>query len=91
VAHFGGNPESVTLLGHGQGAGLVTAMTAVEAADGLFRRVWASNGAGRYDCQPVRYLVAVNHFPHPKFGKFLVVIPPRVVEPKLGFRFGSGP
>jgi carboxylesterase type B len=49
IAHFGGNPESVTLLGHGQGAGLVTAITAVPAADGLYHRVWASNGAGRYE------------------------------------------
>jgi carboxylesterase type B len=60
IAHFGGNPESVTLLGHGQGAGLVTAITAVPAADGLYHRVWASNGAGRYTMNHTPSYLAAN-------------------------------
>ena len=47
IRHFGGDPGQVTLLGHRQGASLATAVTAVEAADGLYARVWASGGAAR--------------------------------------------
>ena len=42
VVHFGGNPGAVTLLGQGSGASLVTAVTGVQAADGLYHRIWAT-------------------------------------------------
>ena len=42
IAHFGGNPDDVTLLGHQQGASLVTALTAVRSADGLYHKVWTT-------------------------------------------------
>jgi len=48
VAHFGGDPEAVTLFGHVQGASLATALTAVAAADGLYSRVWATGGTGGF-------------------------------------------
>lgn len=46
IRHFGGNPEMVTLLGHQQGASLVTAITAVEEGRGLYKKIWATGGAG---------------------------------------------
>jgi len=46
IRHFGGNPEMVTLLGHQQGASLVTALTAVEEGHGLYKKIWATGGAG---------------------------------------------
>ena len=42
VLHFGGDPDAVTLLGHGAGASLATAVTAVNQADGLYHRLWAT-------------------------------------------------
>ena len=36
----------VTLLGRGEGATLVTTLTATAEAKGLFKQVWATNGAG---------------------------------------------
>jgi carboxylesterase type B len=46
IRHFGGNPDMVTLLGHQQGASLATVLTAVEGGHGLYKRVWATGGAG---------------------------------------------
>merc|ERR1711892_1561257 len=46
IRHFGGNPDMVTLLGHQQGASLVTALTAVDEGHGLYKRIWATGGAG---------------------------------------------
>lgn len=46
IRHFGGNPDMVTLLGHQQGASLVTVLTAVEEGHGLYQRIWATGGAG---------------------------------------------
>ena len=47
IQHFGGHPKKVTLLGRGEGATLVTTLTATPKAKGLFQRVWATNGAGK--------------------------------------------
>ena len=47
IRHFGGDPDKVTVLGHQQGASLALALTAVQSAEGLYSRVWASAGAAR--------------------------------------------
>ena len=48
IAHFGGDPDNVTVTGHSAGAYLATALVAAPAADGLYRRVAAfSGGASR--------------------------------------------
>merc|ERR1719458_2194074 len=47
IRHFGGDPDKVTVLGHQQGASLALALTAVESAEGLYSRVWATAGAAR--------------------------------------------
>ncbi len=49
IQHFGGHPSQITLLGRGSGATLVTALTAVPKAKGLFKQAWATNGAGVYE------------------------------------------
>ena len=46
IQHFGGHPAMVTLLGRGEGATLVTTLTATAKAKGLFKQAWATNGAG---------------------------------------------
>lgn len=43
IKYFGGNPESVTLLGHRAGATLVAALTTVKKAQKLYSRVWLSS------------------------------------------------
>ena len=49
IRHFGGNPDLVTLLGHQQGASLVTAVTAAEEGQGLYNRIWATGGAANIE------------------------------------------
>ena len=46
IAHFGGHPSQVTMLGRGSGATMVTALTASPKAKGLFKQAWVTNGAG---------------------------------------------
>jgi len=48
IEHFGGDNSRVTVLGHKQGASLVTALTAAEEGRGLYNRLWISGGAGRF-------------------------------------------
>lgn len=48
IEHFGGDPKSVTLLGHRAGATLVTALAAMPGADKLFTRAWAASGGAIY-------------------------------------------
>lgn len=48
IAHFGGDPAQVTLVGHRAGATLVTALVASPAAKGLFQRAWASSGSAMF-------------------------------------------
>lgn len=43
IKHFGGNPESVTLLGHRAGATLTAALTTTKKAQKLYSRAWLSS------------------------------------------------
>lgn len=43
IKHFGGDPESVTLLGHRAGATLTAALTTIKKAQQLYSRVWLSS------------------------------------------------
>ena len=45
IRNFGGNPNSVTLVGHRAGATLVTALTSSAKASKLFTRAWVSSGS----------------------------------------------
>lgn len=45
IVNFGGDPNSVTILGHRTGATLATALTAIPRANKLFKQVWASSGS----------------------------------------------
>jgi para-nitrobenzyl esterase len=48
VAHFGGDPENVTLVGASAGAMSAATLLATPAARGLFRRVVLQSGAARH-------------------------------------------
>lgn len=48
IAHFGGNPQAVTLLGHRAGATLVSALVTSERAQGLYARAWSTSGAALF-------------------------------------------
>ena len=48
VAHFGGDPENVTLFGESAGAMSAATLLATPAARGLFRRVVLQSGAARH-------------------------------------------
>lgn len=48
IEHFGGDKKSVILFGHRAGATLVTALSTIEGAEGLFTRAWASSGGAIY-------------------------------------------
>ena len=42
---FGGDPDNITLFGHGEGAALIQALVATPASDGLLHRVIAQSGS----------------------------------------------
>ncbi len=44
----------MTVLGHGTGATLVTALTVAPSARGLFQRAWATDGPGVVDLASLR-------------------------------------
>ncbi|XP_050315141.1 neurotactin-like [Anthonomus grandis grandis] len=52
IEHFGGNKESVTLVGHRAGATLVTALSTIHNAKNYFARAWASSGGSIYPSKP---------------------------------------
>lgn len=45
IEHFGGDPKSVTLVGHKAGATLVTALSTIPNAAKFFTRAWATSGS----------------------------------------------
>lgn len=45
IENFGGNPRSVTLLGHRAGATIVTALTTSPKAKHLYARAWVTSGS----------------------------------------------
>ncbi|VEN37883.1 unnamed protein product [Callosobruchus maculatus] len=48
IEHFGGNPTSVTVIGHKAGGTLVTALATIPKAKDYFTRAWATSGAALY-------------------------------------------
>lgn len=53
IKHFGGDPESVTLLGHRAGATLTAALTTVVKAHKLYSRVWLSSPSVIFPGEPL--------------------------------------
>ncbi|XP_046807466.1 neurotactin [Lucilia cuprina] len=45
IAHFGGDPKSVTLLGHRAGGTLVSALVTSKKAEDLYTRAWVSSAS----------------------------------------------
>jgi para-nitrobenzyl esterase len=52
IAHFGGDPGNVTIMGESAGAGSVTTLMATPAAKGLFHKVIAQSGSPSF-CRDV--------------------------------------
>ncbi|KAL9903350.1 neurotactin isoform 1-T9 [Glossina fuscipes fuscipes] len=48
IVHFGGDPKSVTILGHRAGGTLVTALITSKKAEGLYTRAWISSASAIY-------------------------------------------
>ncbi|CAH2268202.1 jg8208 [Pararge aegeria aegeria] len=53
IKHFGGDPDSVTLLGHRAGATLTAALTTVLNAHKLYSRVWLSSPSVIFPGKPL--------------------------------------
>lgn len=53
IFHFGGKPDSVTLVGHRAGATIVSALITSPEAKGLFARAWVSSGAASFPGRPL--------------------------------------
>ncbi|KAI8440103.1 hypothetical protein MSG28_001517 [Choristoneura fumiferana] len=53
IQHFGGDPKSVTLLGHRAGATLTAALTTVTKARKLYSRAWLSSGSVIFPGEPL--------------------------------------
>ncbi|XP_064539918.1 neurotactin [Drosophila montana] len=54
IVHFGGDPKSVTLLGHRAGATLVSALVSSAKLEGLYTRAWASSASAIYPGKPLQ-------------------------------------
>ncbi|XP_075972790.1 neurotactin [Anticarsia gemmatalis] len=61
IKHFGGDPESVTLLGHRAGATLTAALTTVKQAQKLYSRVWLSSPSVKYPGEPLESSQQLNN------------------------------
>ncbi|KAH8259681.1 hypothetical protein KR026_008731 [Drosophila bipectinata] len=53
IANFGGDPKSVTLLGHRAGATLVTTLVTSNKVKDLYTRAWASSGSAILPGRPL--------------------------------------
>jgi len=53
IANFGGDPKSVTLLGHRAGATLVTLLVNSQKVKDLYTRAWASSGSAILPGKPL--------------------------------------
>lgn len=53
IKNFGGDPQSVTLLGHRAGATLTAALTTVRSAHTLYSRVWLSSPSVIFPGEPL--------------------------------------
>lgn len=53
IIHFGGNPDSVTLLGHRAGGTLVSALVTSPQAQKLFARAWVASGSASFPGRPL--------------------------------------
>lgn len=60
IKHFGGDPESVTLLGHRAGATLTAALTTVSQAHKLYSRVWLSSPSVIFPGEPLEQSQKLN-------------------------------
>ncbi|XP_021184636.3 neurotactin [Helicoverpa armigera] len=60
IKHFGGDPQSVTLLGHRAGATLTAALTTVGAAHKLYSRVWLSSSSVIFPGEPLEQSQKLN-------------------------------
>ncbi|XP_063374764.1 neurotactin [Cydia amplana] len=54
IHHFGGDPDSVTLLGHRAGATLAAALTTVPKAQKLYSRAFLSSGSVIFPGKPLK-------------------------------------
>ncbi|KAL7734027.1 hypothetical protein ACLKA6_011713 [Drosophila palustris] len=54
IVHFGGDPKSVTLLGHRAGATLVSALVTSEKMKDLYTRAWSSSASAMYPGKPLQ-------------------------------------
>ncbi|CAH0628972.1 unnamed protein product [Chrysodeixis includens] len=60
IKHFGGDPQSVTLLGHRAGATLTAALTTVSQAHKLYSRVWLSSSSVIFPGEPLEQSQKLN-------------------------------
>lgn len=61
IAHFGGDPQNVVLLGHRAGATIVSALVSSPKAKGLFNRAWVSSGSAIFPGKPLIESERANH------------------------------
>jgi len=53
IAHFAGDPKSITVLGHRAGATMITAILASHKVEELFQQAWLSSGSAIYPGEPL--------------------------------------